>query len=112
MGNSNITIKVGFGRYNLLDKLYNRFINLSLKNTNEETIERWSTYEIIIAELIDLNKINYFEEIKYRLTDGETPNDIFIDIMERDSEIRTYLWPYLIRIKEYKNEDLLKRFYE
>lgn len=111
MEDSNITIKVGFGTYNLLDKKYNKFIKNSLTNTDEETIERWFTYEAIMSELIGLNKIHCFEEIKYRLTGGEDPNELILEIINRDNEIKTYLWAHLRRLTEYKNEDLLKRFY-
>lgn len=112
MEDSKITIKAGSGTYSLLDKLYNKFIKNSLTDTDEETIERWYTYEAIMTELIGIGRINYFEEVKYRLTGGEDPNDIIIDIITRDNEVKTYLWAHLRRLKDYKNEDLMKRFYE
>ena len=112
MENSNITIKAGSGTYNLLDKMYNRFITNSLSNMDDETMERWYTYEAIMTELIGLNKINCFEEIKYRLTGGEDPNDIILDIINRDGDIKTALWVHLRRVQDYKNEDTLRRFYQ
>jgi len=111
MEDSNITIKVGSGTYSFLDKIYNKFITKSLKNTDEETQERWFTYESIMTELISMGKINYFEEIKYRLTGGEDPNNVILDILNKDNEIKKYLLTHIRRIKDYKNEDLLKRFY-
>jgi len=112
MEHSNITIKAGSGTYNLLDKKYNRFIKNSLTDTDEETIERWFTYETIMTELIGLNRINLFEEVKYRLTGGEDPNDIILEIISRDNELKTVLWSYSRRLNAYKNDDLLKRFYQ
>lgn len=112
MVNCKITIKSGSGRYNLLDKLYNTLIKDSLAGTDEETIERWYTYETIMSELISLNKINLFEEIKYKLTGGEDPNEIILDIISKDKDIKTTLWVYIRKLKAYKNEDLLKRFYQ
>jgi len=112
MEDSNITIKVGSGTYNLLDKKYNNFIQNSLSNTDEETIERWFTYEAIMSDLIGLNKIHYFEEIKYRLTGGEDPNELILEIINRDNELKTHLWAHLRRLNDYKNEDLIKRFYQ
>jgi hypothetical protein len=91
--------------------MYNKFITNSLTNTDEETIERWYTYEAIMTELIGLNKINLFEEVKYRLTGGEDPNDIILDIINRDNVVKTALWAHSCRLRDYKNEDLLKRFY-
>lgn len=112
MDDSQITIKVGFGTYNILDKMYNKFVKNSLSDTDGDTLERWYTYETIMKELIDLGKINLFEEVKYRLTDGEDPNDTIIDIINRDNETRTFLWSYSRKLKEFKNYDLLKRFYD
>lgn len=112
MDNSKITIKVGSGTYNSLDKMYNKFINTSLSDTDDETLERWYTYETIMKELISLGKINLFEETKYRLTGGEDPNDIILDIINSNNEIKTTLWSYSRKLNEYKNDDLLKRFYE
>lgn len=112
MENSRITIKAGSGTYNMLDKMYNRFIKNSLTDTDEETIERWCTYEAIMTELIGLNKINLFEEVKYRLTGGEDPNDIILDIINRDNDVKTILWAHSRKLMEYKNDDLLKRFYQ
>lgn len=110
MEDSNITIKGGSGTYNFLDKIYNNFIITSLKNIDEETEERWVTYETVIRELVALGKANYFEEIKYRLTGGEDPNDVILDILNKDAEVKTYLWPHVRRIQEYKGIDLLNRF--
>jgi hypothetical protein len=33
-----------------------------------------------------------------------------MDIINKDNETRTYLWTHLQKLKEYKNEDLTKRF--
>jgi len=112
MDNSNITIKAGSGTYNVLDKMYNRFIKNSLANTDEETIERWHTYETIMSELITLNRVNLFEEVKYRLTGGGDPNDIILDIINRNNDVKTTLCVYSRKLMEYKNDDLFKRFYE
>lgn len=112
METSKITIKAGSGTYNTLDKMYNRFIKNYLTNTNEETKERWQTYESIIAELVRLDRADYFDEIKYRLTGGENPNDIISDIIDRDNEIKKYLWSHILKIRDYENLDLLRRFYK
>ncbi len=112
MDSSKITIRTGNSKSNILDKVYNKFIKNHLINTNEETKERWETYDSIISELIWLNRTDCFEEIKYRLTDGETFNDIIIDIINRDNEIKTQLWCYIAKVEEYENRDLLRRFYK
>jgi hypothetical protein len=110
MDTSRTTIKARSGSYNFLDKKYNNFINQSLVNSDEETYERWLTYDTIIKELILMDKINYFEEVKYRLTGGEDPNEVLTDIINKDSETRAYMWPHIRTLKNYHNEDIVNRF--
>jgi hypothetical protein len=112
MVDSNITIRVGSGTYNFLDKQYNIFIKNSLENVDDDTHERWVTYETIMRELVNLGRIKLFEEIKYRLTGGGDPNDIMLDIINRDNEVRTHLWFHISHIKGFKNDELIQRFYE
>jgi hypothetical protein len=45
---------------------------------------RWETYNVIIETLLSKVDTHYFEEIKYRLTDGEDPNIVILDIIERE----------------------------
>jgi hypothetical protein len=45
---------------------------------------RWETYNVIIETLLSKGDTHYFEEIKYRLTDGEDPNIVILDIIERE----------------------------
>lgn len=104
------TIKSGSGSYNSLDKKYKNLINNSLLDSDEETYERWLTYDSIINELIRIEKINYFEEFKYRFTGGENPNKILSEIINKDSEIKAYMWSYLRQLKIYYNEDIVNRF--
>ena len=63
--------------------------------------------------MIKLNDYQYFEEIKYRLTDGENPNEVLIDIISRyKPENLNHLILFLMnRVEEYAEEDFLKRFY-
>lgn len=112
MDTSKITIKARSGSYNFLDKKYNNSVKNYLASIDEDTYERWLTYDTILNEFIWLDKINYFEEFKYRFTGGEDPNDILIDIIEREPDIKTHMWPQSRTLKDYKNEDNLKRFYQ
>ena len=110
MNTSKLTIKAGSGSYSFLDKTYEIFIRNLFSNSDEDTYERWLTYDTIIKELILLDKLNYFDELKYRVTGGDNPIDVLMDIINKDNETRTYLWTHLQKLKEYKNEDLTKRF--
>ena len=111
MSDSNFTIKVGSGTYNFLDRIYNRFIINSLTKHNEDIIERFITYDVIMNELIALGKIHYFEEVKYRLTGGEEPNEVMLSIMNKDNEIKTALWGLRRKVEEYVEEDMINRYY-
>jgi hypothetical protein len=110
MNDSNYTIKVGSGTYNFLDKIYKRFIIDSLTEHDEDTKERFYTYDSIMSELILLGEISSFEEIKYRLTGGEEPNQVMVEVLNRDKYVRDYLWTYLSRIDGYIEDDIRDRF--
>lgn len=110
MNTSRVTIKAGSGSHNLLDRAYNKFIKQSFLNGDDNTYERWVTYNFIIKELIQLNRLKCFEEMKYRLTGGEDMNNILIDIISRDEELSDYLPASLNKLNQYKIDDLLIRF--
>ncbi len=51
--------------------------------------------------------------MKYRLTDGEDPNKVILDIIEREvDEINGLIWILKRRIEDYIEDDYIKRFYE
>lgn len=107
-------LKMGSGKNTRLDDEYSKLINEIIFKSNEEQEERWETYNLIIKELLEIDNGNSFAEIKYRLTDGESPNDVILDLVSRyDSNELTYLAYHLSRrVEEYAEEDLFKRFYE
>ncbi len=105
--------KASQGKNTTLDKAYYRHINNLIETLDEEKEARWETYNMIIQELINEGKSYYFNEIKYRLTDGEDPNSVILDIIERDEEgINGLIWFLKRRIEEYLEEDYLRKFYE
>jgi hypothetical protein len=113
MGINNFLFKSSQIRKTALDKAYNKHIKTIINNLNEENEGRWETYNIIIEELINQGKGNYFEEMKYRLTDGEDPNKIILDIIEREvDEINGLIWILKRRIEDYIEDDYIKRFYQ
>lgn len=110
---NNFFIKAGQGKNSTLDKAYYRHINNLIETLDEEKEGRWETYNMIIQELINEGKSYYFNEIKYRLTDGEDPNTVMLDIIERDGEtVSGLIWFLKKRIEEYLEDDYLRRFYE
>ena len=52
-------------------------------------------------------------EIKYRITDGEDPNIILLEIINRESETEDGLiWFLKRRVEEYIDEDFFNRFFK
>ena len=94
-----------------LDKAYCKHIDNLVKNLSEEEEARWEIYSVIIEQLIKDGKEQYFKEIKYRITDGENPNKVILDIIERESDnADNVIWFFKHRIEEYLEEDYFKRF--
>ena len=112
MKNFNYVIKDGSGRYSNLDKEYSKFLETTLKDVQDDAIlYRWETYNLIMSELLKLGKINLFNEIKYRFTDGEDPNKVMLEILERVPNLSGFLWLIRKRIVEYIDEDFENQFY-
>jgi hypothetical protein len=107
----NLLLKSGGNCRTFLDKAYNKHI-LNLINTlDEEEESRWETYNLIVSELIKNTNKDFMKEIKYRLTDGENPNEVILDIIDRESEnVGGLVWFLRKRIEEYIDEDFFKRF--
>jgi len=99
------------GKKSVLDRAYNKHVKEVLDTMDEEIQERWETYQVIFEELIKEGKEEYFDEIKYRLTDGEDPNQVILDIIERDMDsMNGLIWFLKRRIEEYVQADNLRRF--
>ena len=99
------------GKQTMLDKAYSKYINTVLDSIDEEQEFRWETYNLIIEELINDNCLDYFEELKYRITDGEEPSVVFLEIINRDPDrVSGLIWSLKRRVEEYVDEDFFKRF--
>ena len=105
-------LKSKYNKKSSLDIAYKNHLNSIIDNIDEEQEARWETYSFIIETLNKEGKSNYFSELKYRLSDGENPNNIMIDIIERESEIMDGLYLVLKkRLEEYLDDDYFKQFY-
>ena len=107
----NFIIKSGSGKYSNLDKEYNKFLRNIILDLKDDMIYRWETYNLIMEELIKDNKVDTFEEVKYRLTDGENPNEVMLNIITREKNNNGLLWLMKKRIEDYIEEDFFSRFY-
>jgi len=112
MGNKIFLLNPSNGKESTLDRAFNKHLSNISKNFNgEEEETRWEIYSIIIDEFLNQNKYEYVNEIKYRITDGEDPNIVILDIIERDSDnIDSVTWFFKRRIEEYIEDDYFKRF--
>jgi hypothetical protein len=109
MDTSNYTIKVGFGKYNYLDKAYINLIRTQINN-NESWIKRWEIYDMIIKEIIKLEDVTIFERLKYKVTGGENINQLLIDIMEHEMEPNLLIKSLIHKVEDFNDIDWLKDF--
>jgi hypothetical protein len=113
MESKNFIFMGGQGKKTTLDNAYFKHINNIIETLDEEKELRWETYNTIVEELINQGKGEYFEEIKYRFTDGENPNQVMLDIIEKEiDEVNGLIWFLKRRLEEYLEDDYLRRFYE
>lgn len=106
-------VKMGSGKNTPLDKAYSKLINEVIVKMDDEIEGRWETYNLIIKELFNIDNGEYFQEIKYRLTDGEDPNKVILDIISRYASDELTALVYFLgkRVEEFAEEDFFKRFY-
>jgi hypothetical protein len=95
-----------------LDLAYRNLINYVIETCDEEQETRWEIYKLVMLEIINSKKDVYLDEIKYRLTDGEDPNTIMLDLINRDPECMGSLYSFLKRtIEGYIEDDICNKFY-
>lgn len=113
MESSKFLIRNGFGKLSELDKEYNRHMLLVSSTINSDDEElRWDTYSLIMDELKKDNKNDCVAEIKYRLTGGENPNEVFLDLITRNGDdMSNLMWFMKKRLEDYVEEDYFKKFY-
>lgn len=111
MRNTNFNTTEGH-KYNILNKMYDRLIRQNLREGNEEGEMRWETYDLIMYELKREHNYKTYDEIKYRITDGENPNEVFLDIILRGDYSSALIWLFKRRIEEFIEEDSYNRFYK
>jgi hypothetical protein len=108
---TNFILKTGAGKNTKLDKEYLLFINNVISKQNEQENERWETYNIILKEFLTIDE-NILKEFKYRVTDGDNPNEVILNTFDKYSNenLSALSWLLKRRIEEYLEEDFYKRF--
>ncbi len=112
MKNTNPNTNTGPNKDNILDKMFDRLIKETLKTINEENEDRWETYDLILYELKRECNYDTYDEIKYRLTDGENINEVFYDIILRGDYSSSLIWLFKTKIEDFMEEDYYDRFYK
>ncbi|MCB0510791.1 MAG: hypothetical protein KDC82_08500 [Bacteroidetes bacterium] len=110
MRNANSNTESGNKKDNILDKMYGRLIKEKLRTISEEDEERWYIYDTILYELKREHNYQSYDEIKYRLTDGENPNEVFYDIILRGDYSSSLIWLFKKKIEEFIEDDKYNRF--
>ena len=112
MNDSIFKIRHGSGSYNYLDKVYNRLILNKVSMLDENDLQRWGIYNQIMLDLVENGRTNEFEEIKYRITGGENPNVVILEILTRDHTECYNKHRYIDYLEAYLDEDQFGRFYK
>lgn len=113
MRNDNFLLSPNQRKSTILDKAYIRYINNLKEKLDEEETERWEIYQIILQILMDEGKPQYLNELKYRISDGENPNIIILDFINREGDnIDGFIWGFKKKLEEFVEVDYFKRFYE
>tara|TARA_R110000782_G_C14708678_1_gene402891 strand:+ start:362 stop:700 length:339 start_codon:yes stop_codon:yes gene_type:complete len=111
MEDTNFKPETSFTNSNSLEKMYGRLLRTTLMNIDDNDGYRDETYRVIIFELQKEYDYKTYDEIKYRITDGEDVNEVFYDIIQRGDYSSSVIWLMKERIECYIDEDKYKRFY-
>jgi|TARA_R110000744_G_scaffold100551_1_gene193993 hypothetical protein len=95
---------------NKLNSDYKTFMLNTINNCTDEHVERWENYNDIIDEVVRLGYDAEFEEIKYRITDSENPNEVLLDVFER-IELSPILMFHSRHLEDYLEIDKYSKFF-
>jgi hypothetical protein len=99
------------GKPSKLDRLYRKFVTQNFNYLDENSINRWEVYNVIMKELITLGEDKSIQEIKYRLTDGENPNLVMMDMIDKFCEENHLIWLMKPSVISFLEEDLTKGYF-
>ena len=94
----------------ILGKVYHSYVNNQHISDLISYNEKMETYETIFSLLKDYNSSTTISEIKYRITEGEKINDVFIDVLSRDNILPLCITTYLIILNEFESMEFLENF--
>ncbi len=103
-----LIIKSRPGKLTNLDKKYRVFVVDKLSSSCEDEVYKWEVYNTIVGEVIRSGNAHLFDEVKYRISGGEDPNDVFLDVIDTISNDDISLFKK--NINTFKEEEFFKRF--
>jgi len=111
MSLNDFIIDHGYSDNRYLNTAYKRFLQREVNTLIDESkIERWEIYNMIADELVKFGYLTEFEELKYRLTELENPNDVILDILSYINEPPTIFMTLYHMIEQYADEDFYSKF--
>jgi len=99
------------GKNRYLNNAYKRFVTNTLTNLSDNEIERWEVYNMVANELVGYGYLTEFDELRYRITDKENPNDVIIDILD-NIECTTLLRTLYSMAEIYADEDFHSEYFD
>jgi hypothetical protein len=75
-----------FGKQSNLQKQFSKIMVDKLSSDDEVESYKWSTYNAILIELENLGELKLIEEIKYWITDGYNPYNVFDDATQKTKQ--------------------------
>lgn len=106
-----LLVKPSSGKPTKLDRLYRNFVTQNFNNLDENSMDRLEVYNVIMKELTSLGEYKSIEEIKYRLTDGENPNLVMMDMIDKFCEENHLIWLMKPSVMSFLQEDFTKGYF-
>lgn len=102
MEDGKLSSEIHFGKFSLLDQQYKDLYEEMVLNaeTNKE-IEKCDLQDMLLKNLVSQGEVTLFYEIKYRLTDGEDPMSVLLEVLQRREDLRSFLWDIEARIEDH-----------
>ena len=81
--------------------LGSQYEKLVTENLLSDKKREWATYNQVIIELNNLKERKKIEEVQYRLTDKEDPNQVIVEILEAFDGLTPELERLYYKIKNF-----------
>jgi hypothetical protein len=107
---NNTLLKFGSGESKTLTREFHNIINQMINDYGEDDLSRLNIYDLIVTEWLAEGKDSNYNELKYRVTDGEDINEVFLEIIKSDYLPSSACLSSIEWLKQYITEDKYKNF--